>query len=416
MHNLHRLIVLRNFTILGQVIVVITAHEFFKMAIPLWPLVGVICTYGVVNLIAWLKQKKHAEINSRIFFLHLVIDVLVLMALLFLTGGANNPFVSLLLLPLVIAATSLNRSYAWVMSLLCLSSYTLLMFFYVPLPHVHLSDTEFMNFHVFGMWVSFLVGVSLIAFFVVKLAEAIRLRDQALADAQARALQDEHLIALGTFAAGAAHELGTPLSTMAVITNELSQHADQDKDKELKEYTQILRDQVDRCKKTLTQLSARAGQSRAEGGRSQGLQNFLDEVLLHWKNMRPSVHMEKTITPYDCDLYIMADATLAQAITNILNNAADASPDYVAFQAHWDQHNLYLKIVDQGDGFVATSIDALGQEFFTTKKEGHGIGLFLAQAVFERLGGEMKIENQDQGGACVSVRLPLAALITKTSE
>jgi two-component system sensor histidine kinase RegB len=151
-------------------------------------------------------------------FLELLADVAALTALLYLSGGSTNPFVSLYLLPLIIAATALTARYAWAMAGLTIACYSALMFFYLPLGHGHEMHSSAFNLHVLGMWANFLVSAVLIASFVATMSASIRGRDRELAIARARALRDEQVVALGTFAAGAAHELGTPLSTIAVLT------------------------------------------------------------------------------------------------------------------------------------------------------------------------------------------------------
>ena len=173
------------------------------------------------------------------------------------------------------------------MAAITISCYTLLLFYYVPLPHDHEEHGSEFNLHVSGMWLAFVLSTVLIAWFVVKMGISIRERDKDLALAREQALRNEQIIALGTLAAGAAHELGTPLATMAVVTGELQN-----------EYTEkanfriifrIFRDQISHCKRTLTQLLADAGQARAEDGSGQAVDYFLRQVLDKWQLMRPSV-------------------------------------------------------------------------------------------------------------------------------
>ena len=205
---------------------------------------------------------------------HLLTDVAALSALLYLSGGSANPFVSLYLVPLVIAAVALPAAFAWAMAAVTVTCYGLLFYFYVPLPALHLAHD--FGLHLFGMWVNFLVSAVIIAWLVARMAQAIRTRDAQIARQREDALRNERIVALGTLAAGAAHELGTPLSTMAVVLGEMAhEHAT---DGELGRDIATLRTQVDVCKHTITRMVAAAGQARAEGGGAQPVDEFLRET------------------------------------------------------------------------------------------------------------------------------------------
>lgn len=384
------------------------ASTRLHLNIPLLPLISVISIYGVLNIISWLRLRHRPTIEINIFFLQLIVDVAVLTAILYLSGGSTNPFVSLLLLPLVIVATTAPRHYAWGMAGITIACYTLLMFFYTPLHSMGAHQSGNFDQHIVGMWFSFLLGVGLIVFFVVKLADSLREREQTINEAREKALRDEHLVSLGTFAAGAAHELGTPLATMAVITKELQNELANRP--EMTEQATLLREQIERCKQTLTQISARAGQSRAEGGQQQPLDNYLNNVLQQWRLMRPEVMMKPQWQGTQPAPLIVVDETLSQALTSILNNAADASPHQIDIIGEWDEQQLSLTINDRGSGLNSKIEASIGQPFITTKTEGQGLGLFLAHAVIERLGGTLKVENRDGGGVTATIRLPLDAL------
>jgi len=380
-----------------------------QMHIPLLPLIIVISIYGAINIISWLKLRHRPAIAINTFFLQLLIDVVTLTVILYFTGGSTNPFVSLLLLPLVIVAATAPRHYAWSMAAITIACYTLLMFFFAPLHSMGDHQSGDFDQHIVGMWFSFLLGVGLIVFFVVKLADSLREREQTINEAREKALRDEHLVSLGTFAAGAAHELSTPLATMAVITKELQN--DLADHPEMTEQTRMLREQINRCKQTLTQISARAGQSRAEGGIQQPLDSYLNDVLQQWRLMRPAVTLQPQWIGARPGPQIVVDDTLSQALTSILNNAADASPQQIEIIGEWDSKQLQLEINDRGAGLDEIAQASIGSAFFTTKKEGQGLGLFLAHAVIERLGGNIAINNRDGGGVSVKIQLPLKLLM-----
>ncbi|VAW90046.1 Sensor histidine kinase PrrB (RegB) [hydrothermal vent metagenome] len=407
--NLKRLFMLRNVVILCYLTVVAFTSIKLQMHIPLLPLIIVISIYGAINIISWLKLRHRPAIAINVFFLQLLIDVITLALILYFTGGSTNPFVSLLLLPLVIVAATAPRLHAWGMAGITIGCYTLLMFIYTPLHNMSSHQSGSFGQHIAGMWFSFLLSVGLIVFFVVALAESLREREQTITDAREKALRDEHLVSLGTFAAGAAHELSTPLATMAVITRELQN--DLADHPEMTNQTRMLREQIDRCKQTLTQISARAGQSRAEGGIQQTLDRYLNEVLQQWRLMRPSVILQPQWIGARPAPKIVVDDTLSQSLTSILNNAADASPQQIEIIGEWSNEQLQLEINDRGEGLNETVQASIGNAFFTTKKEGQGLGIFLAHAVIERLGGTLSINNRDGGGASVKILLPLKLLM-----
>ncbi|MCH6585327.1 MAG: sensor histidine kinase, partial [Proteobacteria bacterium] len=219
--NLQRLFLLRSIAIVVQCLTFAAVHWVLEMPLPWTEMVTVVTFLAVLNFATWLRLRRNWPVSSIEFFAQILIDVFALGALLYFSGGSTNPFVSLYLLPLTITAAALPWAYTWVMAAITISCYSLLLFYYVPLPHDHSEHNSEFNLHVSGMWLAFVLSTVLIAWFVVKMGISIRERDKNLSQAREQALRDEQLIALGTLAAGAAHELGTPLSTMAVVSREL---------------------------------------------------------------------------------------------------------------------------------------------------------------------------------------------------
>lgn len=404
--NLQRLFLLRNIVIAAQCLTFALAHWVLEMQLPWMQMVAVTALLAILNLATWIRLYRNWPVSSIEFFAQLLVDVFALSTLLYFSGGSTNPFISLYLLPLTIAAAALPWAYTWVMAAITISCYTLLLFYYVPLPHDHEEHNTEFNLHVSGMWLAFVLSTVLIAWFVVKMGISIRERDKDLALAREQALRNEQIIALGTLAAGAAHELGTPLATMAVVTGELQK--DYTENNEFQNNIRILRDQITHCKHMLTQLLADAGQARAEDGSGQAVDYFLRQVLDKWQLMRPSVkftYRSKGVQPAP---QILNTQLLSQSILNLLNNAADASLKHVEIEANWDHRELHLQILDYGAGLTGEAAQRAGQAFFTSKApgKGFGIGLFLANANIERFGGSVRLTNRE-GGACTQVTLPL---------
>jgi two-component system sensor histidine kinase RegB len=377
------------------------------------PMIGVLLLLPAANLLARVRLRQTGHLHEAELFLHLLLDVAVLSALLYLSGGSTNPFVSLYLLPLVIAATTLPPRYAWSMAAVTASCYGLLFFFNLPLGDMHSAhgDTGF-QLHLVGMWVNFVISAGFIAFFVVRMAQAIRLRDAELARQKEAAFRNERIVALGTLAAGAAHELGTPLSTMAVVLGEMTK--ERAAEPELARDIVTLRAQVDVCKQTITRIVAAAGQARAEGGCAQAVDEFVRDTVERWRLLRPAVSLRERLSGPAPAPSILSEQTLRQAIVNLLNNAADASPDNVELDCSWGYDRLRLEIRDRGPGLSSDAETRAGRAFFSTKPagEGNGIGLLLAQATLERLGGRLHLEGRAGGGVCTLLELPLGGLVS----
>ncbi|NOZ52833.1 MAG: HAMP domain-containing histidine kinase [Gammaproteobacteria bacterium] len=406
--NLQRLFMLRNIAIVCELAAVTIVTQVLAISLPLIPLAVIIAIHAVINVMTFLRIKRPQPVSSSEFFVQQVLDTLILTALLYFAGGSTNPFVSLFLLPLVIAAAILPQSFAWAMAALTAGCYTLLMFFYLPLPNAHLKHDADFDLHVLGMWFGFLLTTGLIVFFVVRMANSLRERDRILTEAREQALRDQHLVALGTLATGAAHELGTPLATMAVLASELKY--DHATNADVVEKAEMLRGQLSRCKSILSDITASAGQARPEGGSGVAINDYLETVVKLLRSSRPHAKIFCQLNGSQPPPQILADRTLTQALINILNNAADASIDNVEVEGCWDSERLSMAICDRGEGLSPMVLAAAGTPFFTTKPDGQGLGLYLARAVMDRFGGQVQMLNREGGGTQVLIELPFSTI------
>ncbi len=409
--HLQRLLLLRSVMICVEAGAIIIAAGGLRIALQWRSMFAILLLLAIVTVHGGLRIRSGAAIGEHEYFWQLMIDVAALTALLYLSGGSSNPFVSLYLLPLVIAATTLPATYAWITAAVSASSYAALFFFHVPLAGLQANHADHgFGLHLVGMWLNFLVSAVIICGFVVRMAAAIRRRDAQLAKQKEDALRNERIVALGTLAAGAAHALSTPLSTMAVVLGEMAD--EHGHPPQLAADIATLRDQVASCKQTITRMVAAAGQARAEGGSALPLDEFIHATLDRWQLMRPSVCIAQSIDGVMPGPSIVAEQTLEQAITNLLDNAADASAQTVELECRWDRERLYLEIRDRGPGLTSELEARIGDGFFTTKPagEGNGIGLLLARATVERLGGFIRLRPREGGGAVTQLELPLAGL------
>lgn len=423
--HLRRLLWLRAIAIVAQGAALTLAYRVLGMELQWPPMIATVAALTALNLLTWLRLRNSRPVSNAELFAQLCADVLALSVLLHYGGGSTNPFISLFLLPLVIAAATLPHGYTWAMTALTTGCYTLLMKYYVPLAMPQDEDMSGMDhagmdhmnhgmaamdmgthdsifdLHVFGMWLGFVISAVVVAYFVVKMAHAVRERDAALAHAREETLRNERIVALGTQAAGAAHELGTPLSTLAVVIGELKH--DPAMQPEWRDSLDTLDGQVRACKRILDKLLAHA----QDGETRQSLEQFLAETLDEWQLLRPTVHYRHRPSGTQPAPELRIDPALRAALLNLLNNAADASPDEIDIETRWDAHDFTLSIHDHGRGLTPEAAERAGSAFFTTKEQGRGLGLFLANATVERMGGKVRLFNREGGGATTEIMLPL---------
>ena len=394
--NLERIYVMRNIAVVGQILVIIFVHRVLSIPLPLLPMGSAILLLLLLNFATKYRLNIPRPVSEAEFFFQIMLDVVELTVLLYFSGGSTNPFVSLYLIPVVISASSLPWRYTWTTAAAAVACYTLLMTHFEPL------HKQTFMLHVYAMWATFVFSTLIIAAFVVKMGESIRERDRLLAKAREDALRSERILALGTLAAGAAHELGTPLATMSLVCEEIESGY---QDEALQQDISILASQIENCKRILTRLIASAGEARAEGGKMEKADAFVENLLEEWRIVRPtaSVSFEK---PEGYAPEILAERTLSQAILNLLNNAADASPNNVEIELGWQGSEVMIEIRDRGVGLTPEIASQAGEPFFSTKEEGFGIGLFLANASIERMGGHVHLFNREGGGAVTRVCLP----------
>ena len=348
----------------------------------------------------------------------------VLTVVLYLKGGATNPFVSLYLVPIAIAAATLSIGFTVSLTTFCLLMYSLLLFYYQPLQvlspqddmmvhhislqgeqhQMHMMSPEGPNLHVVGMWMNFGLSALLITLFVTRLAHSLRVQAAELAAIREKQLRDEQLLAIATLAAGTLHELGTPLATMALLSEDLKNNTRDNP--ALVEDARLLSEQVARCKVILQKL-AQAAEQPAGHLQRVAIGDYLTTVLDHWRLLKPAVpvNYKAEVEAETVAGFIQADNTLEQALINLFNNAAEASPRGFDLVVTRSGDSLTLAIRDYGAG-LGLAVDALGKPFVSTRGPGRGLGLFLSHAAIERLGGRVSLSAHPDGGTLATVTLP----------
>lgn len=409
---LRQLYFLRNITITFIVLMALFALYSLRINLPVIPLTIVVMIMAVTNLVTRFVIDSDRDISPQVIFFQLLVEILSFSLILFFTGGATNPFTFLYLIPLAIAATVIPGKPTWTLTLITILLYSLLLKFYIPLSyrmhdhHQPGSDGQFSQ-HVLGMWFGFMVSALLVTWFITYLSRELKHRDQAIAEARQRELRDQQMITLGSLAAGTAHELGTPLASLAIVTGELTDGFNPQDHPELFENQKILRTQIQRCKSILSVLSDSTGESRADAGHLIPAQTFISGTVEHWRQLRPDTLLQQQHQePENCG-QLLNDRTITQAIINLLNNAADASPQQISIKTSVSQQVFHLSIEDSGPGISNEQIAMAGDVSFSTKPDGMGIGLFLAITTLRRCGGDVQFQRRETGGTRTLVSLPL---------
>lgn len=395
---LRRLVVLRWWLIGGLTLAVLSAPTLLEIALPLAPLLALLSLMAGFNLViqlwAGIEDARASDLSGQ-----LAVDLVAMAVLLYLTGGATNPLVSLLLLPVAVAAFSLPARWVAGIASLAIGLYSFLMLYSLPLP---IADAErATRLHLGGMWLTFVVSAGLLAWFVTRMTQALRARDVQLAAAREEALRDAQVVALGQLAAGAAHELGTPLATMKVLAEELV--ADLRLPEDARTDLDLLQRQIGICKEIVGGLTQKAGIERAR--QTVSAATWLDGLLARWRTLWPRVSCTLEVAGAGTVPQILAEAALEQGITNLLNNAAKIAPEGMRVIIDWNERVLRIAVHDRGPGFPPDILRRCGAEPLPAVAEGSGIGLWLTRAAVERRGGNLRLDND--GGGVATIELPI---------
>ncbi len=399
---------LRLCAIIGQSSAVMIAALWMRMDIPVLPLMAAIGFYAVFAAFASWRLTQSWPVREWETIGHIAVDTIVLWCLLYFTGGATNPFVTLLLMPIALGAAALTVPALLAVSALTGLAYLMLLVHYVPLPPMMKGPDGF-ALHVIGMAVNFVITAALLGFFINRLATAVRAQQGEVQRVRERALRDEGILAIATQAAGAAHELNTPLSTMRTLLPELRR--EHGANTVLADDLALLQAQVERCRSILREMVAFGKTQLSQEAGQMSLGAFVRGCLERFQLLRPEAELELELDAVAADTVLRSPPGMRHALINLLNNAADASAargsHRVALRVRHQDHWLELRVSDQGPGFVTGGPGGvLGQ---SQKQAGLGIGLTLAEATAERLNGELTAVNTSEG-AEVSIRLPLSAI------
>lgn len=403
LNSLHRLIASRWLVLGVLTLAVLLIPEILDIPLPQLPVLGIVAIAAIFNGLARHRLQREHSASAQELLSQLLIDIATLSAIVFFCGGATNPLVSLLLPSVAIAALTLPGRHVAVVGVAAIAAYSLLMVHYLPLAIGDASRAT--QLHLGGMWLIFAISTALIGWLIVRMMRTIRTRDAELAAAREQALRDERVTAMGTLAAGAAHELGTPLATMALLAGELANEPSLPAP--LREDIALLRQQIGVCKEIITGLSRRAGAERLENAPIQAVDRWLESLHQRWHAVRPQMHSRLTLRGEGEAPEIVADPRLEQSVLNLLNNAANASQQTLEIILEWNRQMLALSIHDHGPGFPPEVLELGGISTFPAHERGCGVGLMLTRSAIEQLGGRLILSNPDAGGALARIELPL---------
>ncbi|MBK6697383.1 MAG: HAMP domain-containing histidine kinase [Myxococcales bacterium] len=396
------LVSLRWAAVFGQLLAVafakVEAPDAVSLAGPL-ALVGLMAASNVALAGHFLRQET-VQRGDRVLAGALLVDVALLASILALTGGPANPMSTLLMVHVTLAAVVLGARLAWLLAVVAVCAFGAL--FLVAPCHVRHGPM-----HLQGMWLAFAAAATTIVFFVTRLAAELRLREARILELNDKKARSDKLVSLSTLAAGAAHELATPLGTIAIAAKELERclattpgalrH-------ELVDDTRLIRREVDRCRKILDQLHARAGESTGEVESVLALSQLGRDLV---DSLAPEERRRVVVDAEDADARLPRVAVL-QALRTLVRNGLEASHTEVSVSLSLRPGILRCAIEDRGEGMTAEVLARAGEPFFTTKDAGRGmgLGLFLARAVAERLGGALRLQSSPGVGTVALLSLP----------
>ena len=404
--SLDWLVRLRWGTVAGQLAAIAVAWRALDASLPVAFLLGLVLVLALSNL---ALARARSPFPGMACGAALTLDALLLTGFLHATGGPSNPFSILYLVYITLAAVVLGARWSWFLTGLSVACYGLLFASRVPLEHLGHQAPE-MRLHLQGMWVAFCVAAVLTAYFVVQLSKAIEQRDAEVAAMRDRAARNERLASLATLAAGAAHELGTPLATIAVAAGELERSIRTlpgPEAADLAADATLIRSELDRCRAILGRLGAQVGQTPGEAPVPLTAAGLL-EAAMGALSARERGRLTASAAG---EVAVTAPlGPLVQVLKNLLRNALDAGGASVRLHIEGSAYGLRAEVQDEGAGMSAEVLARVGEPFFSTKANGAGLGLgvFIARSLCEQMGGRLDFDSAPGLGTTARVEVPTA--------
>jgi len=403
------LVRLRWVSLLALIVAGWAATVFWRVRLPLAPLAILLVAMAATNALLTFQLRSRAP-RRDVIGGALLLDVGLLTGILYLVGGSLNPFSTIYLVGITMAAVALGHRWAVALAVASSLAYGLVFTYNRPF---EFTDATFsggvLGLHLYGMWVALAAAGGLIAHFVSRMAEALEQRERELTASRAAAARSERLASLFALGAGAAHELATPLSTIRTATIELERALSRD-DHPLSvaaNYSEVIRQEVERCTAVLDGLSGRAA-STATGETGVNLSDVLVDVRRRLGEPL-TARLDVTLPVNPRPISVPAEP-LCQVLVALVRNAFDASaPHQRVTVSVIQQPNLHVEVTDSGRGMGPDESARAGEPFFTTKPRGAGLGLglFLATAFADQMGGSLRWRSSAGHGTCVILDVPV---------
>ena len=414
--NMALLVQLRWIAIAGQVGTILFVHWGMGISLPIAAMLLVASVAAAVNIVTFAALRHRTDVAHIELFLALLFDVLLLTAQLYLSGGATNPFIALYLLQVALGTVLLDRWSVWGIVLVSALCAALLSFVYRPLGLSDALEGHLFDLHIVGTWICLTMIAVLLVLFMAPVARNLQAREAYLARLRQQAAEEEHIVRMGLLASGAAHELGTPLSQLAVVLGDWRHMSEITDHPALVEEVGEMQAAVQRCKAIVTGILLSAGEARGEAPEVTNVRAFIDGIAAEWRAANPGMPLRCDFGPHDYPR-IVADPVIRQAIGNLLDNAREAGASYIDLLVGRDSHSINIAVRDNGSGFTEDMLADFGKPYRSSKgKEGHGLGLFLVVNVVRKLGGSVSASNGADGGALILLRLPLGTVALEETE
>jgi two-component system sensor histidine kinase RegB len=407
--------------IVGQSLAIAAARWVVGIDVPLAALFGLLGVEVVENVGLELWLRRGGRVGERFIATVMFADLFSLTALLALSGGYSNPFSTMYLVNVALSTVLLDATWAWAMlgtSLALFGSLFGLHHLGVLQVLSRLDHAEIMALHMQGMWVSFAVAAAFIVYVVARVQLALTQVEEALAAERSLSARKDKVASLATLAAGAAHELSTPLGTIAIVTKELQRSLKDSVSPEVRSDLQLVRDQIARCREILDRMSAQSGANMGESFVNIPVPRWVEQALSGLV-ARDRVQVEMVPPAAETSIFGPPKA-LAETLRGLMKNAVQASPPGVSvvLRTAVAEGRVRASVIDRGKGMPADVLARVGEPFFTTKVpgEGMGLGLFLTRALAEQLGGEFRITSSPGVGTEATVELPATQAGERSAE
>ncbi len=406
--QIQAIIALRCIAIAIQVVLILFVNIGLEYQLPWTPLVSVISLEILFTLISYiyhhnnhLSEKKSSQ---QAILTQICADIVFLSFLLFFSGGATNAFVSLLLIPIAIAAVTLTPLLLGVVASLAIISYSILLWS-LPMSVMHGN----MQGHFIGMGINFLFSALVVAIVVGKMARSINQQELAIAAYRENLLKQEQVTSLGVASAQVTHQLATPIATVQLLTDELAEDFPDN------DIVTDMQNQLTRCRDSLSDFRAMVFDIKEQVIKAKNCQQLFEEITDNIHVNNPEISLELQANTNDLvkkDIGVMADAALLPAILNLINNAIRASKandsHALSLTSQVIEDNWQFTIRDYGKGFTLKKLNELGVKPVNSE-QGFGMAVFLSHASLERLGGKLALTNHQDGGALVTLSLPISS-------